>query len=159
MEKAKMRAVSSQISDYWSCRAFYQRHKHRLTKIDLLFLKTQISSVSYRHPHQKDQFEDLILDIENDIDLYDMKEKIKNPTPLQLRGDEIITGHPDIHISIAGYKGENLLQDAIRTLYSVALEKMGQNRNQTSKLLGCSIRGLRDKINGWIIDGFSEKLN
>lgn len=146
-----------QHSRYHHCRAYFQSHKDQLTSEQLKFLKTIVGAISERYPAEKEQFEDLIMDIECEYERLDREPRephfIKEPKV------EIIPNN-DIMIDIAPdvEKINNLYTEIERNIYATVLKRFKHNRLRASKFLGVSYRTVSNKIRLFRELGYTKEL-
>jgi len=137
------------LNCYIALRAKYQKNKKFLTKAELKEMISEAKAM-VRNPKATlidiDGLSDLIVDIEC---LVDTMENIDTEVKRKQLEREVVTGRPlsqndAFSLNIESLNTETLLHDLRLDATMQVYLLTGKNKSRTAKILGVSLRGLRD---------------
>lgn len=144
------------ITNHFEVREYLNKAGVKATVTELSSLLSHVENMSkvYTFGFQKEIFQDLIDDIENEIDIRKSITSSDDIRPVENK-NSVIMIRPSLEVDIVIFseKPISLLREVEKEVIRIALLKCEGNRTKTAKFLGTSIRTLRNKINEYLESG------
>lgn len=144
------------INNHFEVREYLNKFGAKATVAELKSLLSHVENISkvYTFGFQKELFQDLMDDIENEIDIRKSITTSDDVRPVTNK-NSVLTIRPSLEVDIVIFSDKpiSLLREVEKEVIRIALLKCEGNRTKTAKFLGMSIRTLRNKINEYLESG------
>lgn len=139
------------VNNYISLRGKFQKYLKQNDRAILKALHVEVTQARRDAllRNEKNEFSELLEDIESEIERLVELEKNSEPVKSELVRVFHVMPSDSVVVSVIDDDCRNLLEECEREIIAQTLQRFKGNRTQTSKYLGISIRTLRNRLNEW----------